>query len=224
MMTEVSNGISSTLCPMYWKTVRRPLFKRVALTLRKIGYLWLISIKTLVTSYNLRVFDCSTFGARLVPWITLEANSKLMTLGSSHSRKSMTNFWQTVRMCKGTEVVMPLVKVKCKVLQNVTEHTGVKTHLSSRNSLDFDWFWHFKNVNFVKNEISEKWILWKRRLQKCEFREKWDFRNVNVVKIEISEMRILWKLRFQKGEFCENWDLRNVNLVKNEISERWICH
>ena len=33
-------------------------------------------------------------------------------------------------------------------------HTEAKTHFLSRNS-------HFKNVNFVKNEISEMWILWK---------------------------------------------------------------
>ena len=45
----------------------------------------------------------------------------------------------------------------------------------------FPWFWYFKNVNFVKIEISEMWILWKMRFQKCEFCENWDFRNVNSV-------------------------------------------
>jgi len=29
-------------------------------------------------------------------------------------------------------------------------------------------------VNFVKNEISKMWILWKMRFQKCEFCENWN--------------------------------------------------
>ena len=61
----------------------------------------------------------------------------------------------------------------------------------------FPWFWYFRNVNFVKmrfhnlnfvkNEISKMWTLWKMRFQKGEFCEKWDFRNVNFAEIEISE-------------------------------------
>ena len=62
-------------------------------------------------------------------------------------------------------------------------HTGAKIRFLSRNSLDFD-------VNFVKIEISEMWILWKLGFQKCEFCEKWEFTNVNFVKIEILEMWI----------------------------------
>ena len=48
----------------------------------------------------------------------------------------------------------------------------------------------FINVNFVKIEISEVWILWK-----MSFLKLW----------------ILWKLRFQTCEFCENWGFRKVN-------------
>ena len=32
--------------------------------------------------------------------------------------------------------------------------------------------WYFKNVNFVKIEILEMWILWKMRFQKCDYCEK----------------------------------------------------
>ena len=46
----------------------------------------------------------------------------------------------------------------------------------------FPWFWSFRNVNFVKNEVSKMWILWEMRFQKCEFCEKWGFRNVNFLK------------------------------------------
>ena len=52
--------------------------------------------------------------------------------------------------------------------------------------------WDFRNVNFInfmKNEVSHMWILWKLRFQKCEFCEK----------IEISEFWILWKFQgFQR--------------------------
>ena len=51
----------------------------------------------------------------------------------------------------------------------------------------------FRNVNFMKIEIWEMWILWKSRFQKCEFCEKWVFRNVNFVKIGIFNMLILDK-------------------------------
>ena len=72
--------------------------------------------------------------------------------------------------------------------------------------------WDFRSVNFVKNVISEMWILWK---------------------IEISEMWILWKSRFQKCKFCEKctlkmwilwkkWGFEIVNFVKNEILKMWI--
>ena len=77
-------------------------------------------------------------------------------------------------------------------------------------------------MNFVNNEISKMWILWKLRFQNGEFCENWDFRNVNFEKNEISERWIMWKMRFQKSEFCENWDFRNVNFVKIEIPEMWI--
>ena len=60
-----------------------------------------------------------------------------------------------------------------------------------------------------KIEISEMWLLWKMRFQKCEFSEKWDFRNVNFVKIEISEMWILWKMRF-----LEMWILGKMRFQK----------
>ena len=100
---------------------------------------------------------------------------------------------------------------------------------------EFPWFWHFNNVNFVKNEILELWVLWKLRCKKCEFCEKWDFRNVNFVIIEISEMWIeisemwiLWKLRFQKCEFCENcgfsemWILWKLGFSICDFLEMWI--
>ena len=82
----------------------------------------------------------------------------------------------------------------------------------------FPWFWCFKNVNFVKNEIF-------RNVNSVKIEI---FRKVNFVKIEISKMWILWKLRFQtcefcqklsfsKCEFCGNWDFKNVNFVNNDI-------
>ena len=57
------------------------------------------------------------------------------------------------------------------------------------------WIWCLKimNMNYVKNEISEMWILWKMTFQKYEFCEKWDYESVNFVKNEIIKM---WKLRF----------------------------
>ena len=58
-----------------------------------------------------------------------------------------------------------------------------------------------KNVNFVKNENSEMWILRKMIFQIGEFCEKWYFRNVN---------------------FWENWDFRNVNFVKIDTFKMWI--
>ena len=45
----------------------------------------------------------------------------------------------------------------------------------------------------MKIEISEMWILWKIRFQKCEFCEKWDFENVNFAKNKNLSMYILWK-------------------------------
>ena len=63
--------------------------------------------------------------------------------------------------------------------------------------------WCWKNVNFVKNETLEMWILWEMRFWNCEFCEKWDFRNMNFEKNEISEIWILRK-----------WDLRKVNFLK----------
>ena len=48
------------------------------------------------------------------------------------------------------------------------EHAGGKNPLFIQK---FPWFWYFKHVNFVENEISERWILWKMRFQKCEFCE-----------------------------------------------------
>ena len=55
--------------------------------------------------------------------------------------------------------------------------------------------WDFRNVNFVKIEILEMWILSKLWFQKGEFCENCDFRKVNLVKNVISEWWILWKLR-----------------------------
>ena len=89
-------------------------------------------------------------------------------------------------------------------------HTGIKINFLSKNYQEFDVWkmrilwkmrfqncefcekWDFRNVNFVKNEISEMWILWN----------------------EISEIWILWKLIFQKCEFFEKWDFRIVYFVK----------
>ena len=55
----------------------------------------------------------------------------------------------------------------------------------------FPWFWYCKNVNFVKNEISQVRFLCKLRFQKCENGENWDFWTVDFLKNEISEMWIL---------------------------------
>ena len=53
----------------------------------------------------------------------------------------------------------------------------------------------FGNVNFVKIEILEMWILSKMRHRKCEFRGKWDFGNVNFVENETLKLWISWKMR-----------------------------
>ena len=55
--------------------------------------------------------------------------------------------------------------------------------------------WDFGNVNFVKIEILEMWILSKMRHRKCEFRGKWDFGNVNFVENETLKLWISWKMR-----------------------------
>ena len=81
----------------------------------------------------------------------------------------------------------------------------------------FPRIWCLKYVNFVNNEISERWILWKMRFQNCEFCEKWDFRSVNFVKNEMSEMWILWKMRLQKGEFCKNCEFQYVNFFGQKV-------
>ena len=52
--------------------------------------------------------------------------------------------------------------------------------------------WGFENMNFVKNEISEMWILSKRGIE-----------NVNFVKNEILKMWILSKMIFSKCEFLD---------------------
>ena len=39
--------------------------------------------------------------------------------------------------------------------------------------------WDFRNVNFVKIEISELWILWKMIFQNGEFCKNWDFQCLN---------------------------------------------
>ena len=72
-------------------------------------------------------------------------------------------------------------------------------------------------MNFVKNEISKMWILWKMRFQKGEFCENWDFRKVNFVKNEISEKWILYKLWFS---ICEFLDF-NVDFCSS-VAQIWI--
>ena len=53
-------------------------------------------------------------------------------------------------------------------------------------------FWCLKNMNFVKNETLEMWILWKMRFWYCEFCEKKTFK-----------MWILSKMRFSNHEFLD---------------------
>ena len=61
--------------------------------------------------------------------------------------------------------------------------------------------WDFRNVNLVKIEISEMWILWKLRFQKGEFLDKmWIFAPAFIAfsqGFEITEMYI-------KGTFSRN--------------------
>ena len=90
-------------------------------------------------------------------------------------------------------------------------HTSSKTHFLSRNSLKF------KNVNFVKNEISEMRILWKMRFQSGEFFKNWDFQYVNFwIKYGILPQRVpVQKLYFKKKKpwprFCEYyWAVKNI--------------
>ena len=85
--------------------------------------------------------------------------------------------------------------------------------------------WDFQIVNFVKNDISKLWILWKKEFLKlwilwkirflnCEFCEK-----NKILKLWIfSEMRVwilsfLWIIRFWKHDFC------NQRFRKYEILE-----
>ena len=58
--------------------------------------------------------------------------------------------------------------------------------------------WDFRIVIFVKNVISEMWILWKIRLWKI-----W----------------ILWKMTLGKCEFCVKWDFEKVNFAEKYDNE-----
>ena len=82
------------------------------------------------------------------------------------------------------------------VKNSVLVHTEVNIHFLSKNSQEFD--------------TGKMLILWKLRIQKCEFWENWEFKNVNFEKIENSKMWIQRKLKIQKCEFCENWVFQNV--------------
>ena len=87
--------------------------------------------------------------------------------------------------------------------------------------------WDFRDVNFVKNEVSEMWTLWKMRFQECEFCDKWGFRNVNFVKIGIFNMWFLWKMDLWNVIFVKNTtlkicDFQIVNFAKNAILKMWI--
>ena len=134
--------------------------------------------------------------------------------------------WQSVDpSCQSTSGVLHRLKkyqihIVWKPHKKSHFHTGAKINFLSRNHQEFD-VW--KNVNFVKIEISELWILWKMRLQKCEFCEKWDFRKVNLWELGLSICAFLDKMWiFAPACLCIVFKYR-CNGRFDLLDLRWYC-
>ena len=74
--------------------------------------------------------------------------------------------------------LMPLWLCFFTLGQKTTVYLEIPLNLMFQKC-EFCEYWDFRNVNFVKIEISEMWILWILRFQICEFCKNCDFQYVN---------------------------------------------